>query len=371
MNMNRGTVCFFIGTEAEFIKIFPVIIEIQSRNLNYKIISSGQNDISNSSVLKYVNNGRIDALLSDNSKIEKSALGLLRWFFTTSKKSVKSVRDQLREVNFKRSMMVVHGDTVSTVMGAKLGVALGMMVAHVEAGLRSHDYFNPFPEEIDRILTSRVARIHFAPGDEAMRNLINAKGEKINTIYNTNLDSLKISNAITSGSATSDYFSGEYFVFVMHRQENLAKKEFVSAVLNKIIKASKRIKCIMIMYLPTVSALQRMGLLNNLMNVKTITTIPRMEYFDFMKLLTNAKFIISDGGSNQEELSYMGKPCLILRRKTERNEGIGRNVILYGGNINMIDYFAANYGLYERPVEFSDVSPSKIIADKLVDYINR
>ena len=370
MDKSHGFVCFFIGTEAELIKMFPVIIEIQNRNLNYQVISSGQNDVSQSSVLKVVNNGRIDALLSDHVKIKKSAFGLLHWFLTTSKSGIKTIREQLPEVNFKRSIMVIHGDTVSTVMGARLGTILDMQVAHIEAGLRSRDILNPFPEEIDRILTSHYARIHFAPGDDAIRNLLNAKGEKINTIHNTILDSLKFSQTVKSGSAVSELLCFEYFIFVMHRQENLSNKEFVRAVLDKIIRSSQKMKCIMIMHKPTEVALQSMGFLKNLMEVKTITCIPRMEYFDFMKLLENAKFVITDGGSNQEELSYLGKPCLILRKKTERNDGIGRNVILYDGDIMKIDRFVSDYKLYERPAVLYDISPSKIIAEKLESYFN-
>lgn len=370
MNINQGAVCFFIGTEAELIKLFPVIIEIQNRKIDYKIISSGQNDISKSSVLKVINNGRIDAVLSDYLKINKSTLGLLQWFITTSMSGVKLIKEQLQGLNFKHSIMVVHGDTVSTIMGARLGAILGMQVAHIEAGLRSRDILNPFPEEIDRILTSHYARIHFASGDDAMRNLINAKGEKINTIHNTILDSLKFSQTVKSGSAVSELLCFEYFVFVMHRQENLANKEFVRAIIDKIIESSKKMKCIMIMHKPTEVALQNMGFLKNLMGVKTITCIPRMEYFDFMKLLANAKFVITDGGSNQEELSYLGKPCLILRKKTERNDGIGRNAILFDGDIMKVDRFVSDYKLYERPAVLYNLSPSKVIAEKLESYFN-
>jgi UDP-N-acetylglucosamine 2-epimerase (non-hydrolysing) len=370
INLGSGYICFFIGTEAELIKLFPVMLDLQGRGIQYKIISSGQNDISKSTVLKVVNNGKIDVILSDYLKIKKSAFGLLRWFIMTSQAGIKCIRSQLWDVNFKSSIMVVHGDTVSTVMGARLGVMLGMQVAHIEAGLRSFDFLNPFPEEIDRILTSHYARIHFAPGEDAMKNLRAIKGEKINTTNNTILDSLKFSETVKLESVMSDLFHGDYFVFVMHRQENLAKKEFASAVLRKVIKASKQMKCIMILHKPTEVALQNMGLLDDLLNVDTITTITRMEYFNFMKLLANTKFVITDGGSNQEELSYMGKPCLILRKKTERNDGIGKNVVLYGGDVRKIDEFIADYSSYKYPVASYEVSPSKIIVDNLIRYLN-
>lgn len=359
------SVCFFIGTEAELIKVFPVMLQLRDKNVPYRVISSGQNNIANSAVLKAVNSGRLDALLSDHSTIKKSAPGLLQWFIRTSRSGAKRIQSQLRDTDLHRSIMVVHGDTVSTVMGAQLGAKLGMRVAHIEAGLRSFDLLNPFPEEIDRVITSRYARIHYAPGDIPFQNLTKAKGEKVNTHYNTIIDGLKFSQSIPASDAVSRFLEQEFFVFVMHRQENLATKEFVSTVLNRVKNASKHVQCIMIMHKPTEAALASMGLLEELKNISTISPIPRMEYFDFMKLLSHAKFVITDGGSNQEELSYMGKPCLILRKKTERSDGIGKNVLLYGGDVNRIDEFAANYLHYQVAPSFADLSPSQIIADHL------
>jgi len=368
--MKKKALCFFIGTDAELIKLFPVILEVQKRKLEYRIISSGQNDLSHSSVLKETG-ARLDGLLSDPSSIQKSALGLLWWFIKTLKAGLPKIQDQLNDLDLERSIMVIHGDTISTVMGARLGVNLGMQVAHIEAGLRSHDLFNPFPEEIDRLLASHLARIHFAPGEVAVRNLGRSKGEIVNTCHNTILDSLKYSQTVNSGDTLTGLNADDYFLFVLHRQENLARKQFVTDILERVIKASRKIKCIILLHAPTEAALQRMGLMERLSQIDTIKMLPRLEYFDFMKLLRNASFVITDGGSNQEELSLMGKPCLLLRKRTERMDGIGKNAILFGGDLNILDHFVENYRSFIVPAGLSEISPSKIITDRLDDLIHQ
>lgn len=364
--IRKAAICFFIGTEAELIKMFPVIIETQNRGIHYKIISSGQNEISNSKVLKRTNGGKIDALLSNNADIKKSAVGLLRWFLRTSMRDVSIVKNSFHDVDFKKSIMVVHGDTVSTVLGARLGKKLGMKVAHVEAGLRSHDIFNPFPEELDRIITSRYARFHFAPEAGSFNNLSHVKGIRVNTQQNTILDSLRFSEKIDcTNEVVLENVKSDYFVFVLHRQENLVQRELVSTLVDKVIHTSKSIKCIFILHEPTRVAFESIGILNKVLSHTTITTVPRLDYFDFMKLLANAKFVITDGGSNQEELSYMGRPCLVIRKKTERQDGIGKNVVLYEGNYNKVDEFVNNFQKYEYPPETPEFSPSKLIVDTL------
>jgi len=362
---NNKCIYFFIGTEAELIKIFPVILRVKELNITYKIISSGQNDISKSTVLKQVNDGKIDILLSDNEKIKKSAFGLLSWFFKTYIYSKKIIK---KENCMKGSIIVIHGDTVSTVMGALLGHKYKMKVAHVEAGLRSFDFLNPFPEEIDRILTSRYARLHFAPSQLAFDNLKKIKGQKFNTQYNTILDSMRYSGTIDTKSVIfSELKDEKYFVFVMHRQENLAQKKLVQSVIEQIIDISKSIKCAMILHEITEIKMREYKLLDIIKKNNTIITMPRMEYFDFIKLLKKSEFVITDGGSNQEELYYMGKPCLVLRKKTERNEGINQNVLMYNEDICIIKNFSENYNHYKKNRVDDLASPSDMIAKILLE----
>jgi UDP-N-acetylglucosamine 2-epimerase (non-hydrolysing) len=366
---SKSLLLFFIGTEAELIKMFPVIYEIKVRKIDFMIISSGQNDISKSRVLQEINQGKIDILLSDYQKINKNPFGLLIWFFKLIFIGKRTVEKAIKQTPGKQSLIIVHGDTISTLLGAIIGKQLGLKIAHIEAGLRSHDLINPFPEEINRVLTSFFADIHFAPGKIALNNLNKIKGIKINTIHNTILDSLTLSQTVPASKTIIKLLEKKYFVFVLHRQENLVNRRSVTKIMDQIIVASKAIHCLFIMHKVTELALKKFNLYDNIIQQNTITCTKRVEYFDFVKLLNASEFVITDGGSNQEELSYMGTPCLILRNKTERFEGIGNNILLFNDDISMIGNFQRNYKKYQSQEVFPDFSPSNVIVDKLEELI--
>lgn len=359
---------FFIGTEAELIKVFPVIMECQKKGITCNIIASGQNDLKKNRILDYIGlNGKY-VELSKEADIKKSAIGLFSWFISTKKNAKKIIRQNFNIADMKNKLMIVHGDTVSTFMGALIGKQLHMKVCHVEAGLRSHNLLNPFPEEIDRLLTSRIARAHFAPGEEASRNLARANGKVINTQYNTIIDSLQVSKSmpvITDSLET--VLTEDYFVFVMHRQENLMNKEFVSQVMTHIEKMAEKIKCVLILHKITENVLQEMGILQRLQDNPDFILFPRVDYFDFMKMLDRAKYVITDGGSNQEELHYMGKPCLIMRKTTERSEGIGKNARMFGGDVGELLNFASEYANMQIEPITVEHSPAEMIAEALTE----
>lgn len=355
---------FFIGTEAELIKVFPVILECQNSGITCHIIASGQNDLKKSRILSYIKLSGEYVELSRESDIKKNARGLLRWFFRTKRQAAGQIMQCFNSNELRDKPLVVHGDTVSTLMGALIGRKLKMKICHIEAGLRSHHIMNPFPEEIDRMLTSSIARIHFAPGEQASNNLKKARGIVIDTKYNTILDSLAISEKMPIITENlQSILIKEYFVFVMHRQENLMNREFVKEIIEKIIEVSKERKCVLILHQITENTFAEMGILKLLKGNDNFILLSRVDYFDFMKLLNSAQFVITDGGSNQEELHYMGKPCLIMRKATEREEGIGENAQIYQGNTEQIMKFNDYYKEWRRTKVVAKISPSKMIAD--------
>lgn len=357
---------FFIGTEAELIKIFPVIMECQKRGVLCHIIASGQNDLNKSRILEYINLNGTFLELSQESDIVKSAVGLLRWFLKTKRKATKLIKNEFGEMNLINAYLIVHGDTVSTMMGAMLGKKFGMQICHVEAGLRSHNLLNPFPEEIDRLITSRMARLHFAPGDTSVQNLKNVKGKVVNTQQNTLLDSLRFSQEILVKSDIGEVLNQKYFVFVMHRQENLANRSFVCDVIKEITEIAKKCKCVIILHEITKNAFIKFGLMDDLKSNCNVILQPRVDYFDFMKLLQSAFFVITDGGSNQEELFYMNKPCLIMRKTTERYEGIGKNARLFNGKASDIRTFVESFETQKASGGGQKGYPSSIIVDTLM-----
>lgn len=369
--MNKGSdmnqLIFFIGTEAEFIKLFPVMAELEKRNIDYRIVSSGQNDIQKSALFSALKHNGCDLVLSDTTNMEKNAGSLLRWFFKTARLSRRGVADWMKESGVTDAMMIVHGDTVSTLMGAWLGWKLRMMPIHIEAGLRSYDYLNPFPEEINRILVSRFARVHFAPNAEACGNIRKKNDRIVDTKGNTLIDALALSRDYQSDGSKSVTPKGSYFVFVVHRQENIAKKAVLEQFIKEMVLAAEKMPCVFIMHEPTKAALVRFDLLSRIEACHAVQIVGRMEYFPFMQLLDRATYVVTDGGSNQEELSYMGKPCLLLRQKTERKDGLGENAVLFDGEPFRVQWFSEHYADFIRPAVQITVSPSKIIVDTLLE----
>lgn len=200
-----NSIDFWIGTEAELIKLFPIIVELEIRSQDCNIISTGQNPIWNSPLLSLFKKTKIVKTLSTGPK-KKTSMSLLLWFFSTLCISLFYLPSTTHRI------LVVHGDTVSTMMGAIVGWLKGYRIAHVEAGLRSFNYLKPFPEEIDRVITSVFVDYHFCPNQKALSNLRSSGGEKTNTFANTLLDSL---NSFRSLNATNKSipFDQPYFYF--------------------------------------------------------------------------------------------------------------------------------------------------------------
>ncbi|MFT3982363.1 MAG: UDP-N-acetylglucosamine 2-epimerase [Lachnospiraceae bacterium] len=365
--IDKRKIIFFVGTEAELIKLFPIMLELKKNGIEFCIIASGQNDITKSSLMKVIGEEYLELELSQEGQIKKTALGLLSWWFQTYRIAGRIIKTKLGEL--ENSIICVHGDTVSTVMGAAIGKKLHLKVMHIEAGLRSHDFLNPFPEEIDRMITSKFANYHFAPGKTAAENLSRVKGKVIDTECNTIYDSLQYSYKIpySEENIKLENITASYCVFVLHRQENLGNRELVENIIQELLETSKSIKCIFLLHKITEVYLQKYGLLDKLKNRPNIMLVPRMQYFDFMKILNGAEFVITDGGSNQEELFYMGKPCLIMRKTTERNDGIGENALLQGKDNVLIHNFVETYIKYRQNAKCFKDSPSEIIAKKIIE----
>lgn len=362
-------VYFLIGTVAELIKIAPVVAELDKRKINYEIISSGQNDLSRISLYK----GFIKPpkLTLNNPPKFKTPASLLSWFMTTFFKGIFKLKNHLKDGNSNSTkIMLVHGDTITTLMGAVLGKITGMKVGHIEAGLRSGNLLDPFPEEIDRVLTSHLTDYHFCPGDWAAKNLKNRKGKIVNTYFNTNIESLAIGLRGTETDTTLPMGDeNDFFIFIMHRQENLINAELVKRILNIVISESKKRKCLFIIHEPTNQKLKELGLFELIFSNPNIITSERLSHENFIKVLNRCSFIITDGGGNQEECYYLGIPCLLLRKVSERLEGLGSNVLLSHNEPENILNFIENYQSYSRPATTYERSPSEIIADTLIEFL--
>jgi UDP-N-acetylglucosamine 2-epimerase (non-hydrolysing) len=264
---------------------------------------------------------------------------------------------------------MVHGDTLSTLVASLLARFHGVDVIHVEAGLRSRNIFNPFPEELTRIAVSKLASVFYCNGETAIANIKAMKpGARIIDVgENTLLDSVRA--AAGSVSKKDGPRKNAYCVASIHRFENLSNNHRLKFIIENIINISKSLHVYFVLHSATQHQLQKSGLLQSLEKESGITLSPRMNYFDFIKLISDSRFLISDGGSNQEECSYLEIPCLLMRRKTERTEGLGKNVHLSNYSQEVIDFFLNEYGTHERTtlwgLEQYSALPSLKIADDM------
>ena len=147
----RKKIYFFIGTTAELIKLSPVIRELEKRKIKFKIITSGQTDVNFAEVKDLIKKTNPDIVLP--KKMNKSSVFLfLLWAFKTTFTSPFLLFRELTRGNRSQTFFIVHGDTVTSLIGAVIARIFGLKTVHIESGLRSFNFLEPFPEEITRYL---------------------------------------------------------------------------------------------------------------------------------------------------------------------------------------------------------------------------
>jgi len=277
------------------------------------------------------------------------------------------MRSPVREDLFsgQRGLSFVHGDTMSTLLSTLIAKRAGQRVVHIEAGLRSHRLLHPFPEEFIRIVVMHKADLLFAPSPQAFQNL-----EKMGLVdrahllpANTNLETLALT--LRQKPTNLPILPERYSLATIHRLETLYHRPRLTQVIRFLREAHGRLPLFFVLHPPTERRLHATGLARVIAQAG-ITTIPLMEYAQFVQLLRKARFVITDGGSVQEEAFYLGTPCLILRKASEREEGIGENAVLSRLNKEKVREFLENFEKYRRPDRLHIYqSPSAVIADRI------
>ncbi len=343
---------FILGTAAELIKVYPLIKMALDRSHPVRILSTGQS--RENFLMQYRDFNLPDSflkqLLPSRGDLDRSAAAL-KWFVRASSLSKKNLEAQL--LQGEHSFVVVHGDTLSTLVGAWLSRKSGLPLVHVEAGLRSPHVFNPFPEEINRRLVAKFARFHMAPDGVAVQNLkrSKARGEIINTQGNTLIDALRL-------VGDTPFSEGQFALANIHRFENLNSPSRWRVICETLVKVSETRKLIFIAHPQTLRKLERDTQTHSALLQAGIDIRPRMPFSKFISLLKSAEFLLSDGGSNQEECSYLGKPCLIMRETTERQEGLEKTCVLSRFDPTIINSFLADPAKHRTSGILDDQSPS-------------
>ena len=304
------------------------------------------------------------------------------------------MRDVLK--NEKPDVVLVHGDTTTSMATALAAFYQQIPVGHVEAGLRTHDIYSPWPEEINRQITGRIASLHFSPTQTSKRNLMNegVAEEKIWVTGNTVIDTLlDVVNKIDSnkelqvsifesikrnGYSIPEKEAGRRLVLVTgHRRENFGKGflDICNALKELAIKYPD-VDFVYPMHLnPNVRKPIR-EIFNDSVALNNVFFIEPLEYLDFVYLMSKSDIVLTDSGGIQEEAPGLGKPVLVMRDTTERPEALESGTVKLVGTdkgkiIDMVSTLLdseVEYGKMAAAVNpYGDGLASRRIVDALRD----
>ncbi|MFC2153930.1 UDP-N-acetylglucosamine 2-epimerase [Candidatus Altiarchaeota archaeon] len=357
-----------LGTKAQFIKTAPVILELEKRSIDYNFIDTGQHAEITTNILEIFRLRAPDIKLFESNKSISSLSESIKWAIKILLPAI-IFRNRFFQRVFKGEpgVCLIHGDTASTLLGLVLAKLCGIKVAHLESGLRSKSFFDPFPEELIRHTVCRYSDILFATSKWAYENLsqLTFSGEKFDVGGNTILESIDI---VLDHEPSYKPSTKEYIVLTIHRFETITSKKRLQFVVELIEDLAQDHHIIFVMHPPTEKKFSHYGLLPRLKVVSDLEILPLLDYVSFVHIIRNASHVITDGGSIQEECSYLGEPCLLLRKRTERIDGVGENVVISGFNKNQVKEFFQNPSTQARKIKEDKEHPSKKIVDVLVSY---
>ncbi|MFH8120140.1 MAG: UDP-N-acetylglucosamine 2-epimerase (non-hydrolyzing) [Candidatus Aenigmatarchaeota archaeon] len=360
-------IAFILGTRAELIKTFTVMKELDKRNIPWVFIHTGQHNIEELRKEFEVKKPKIKLDFTEEKSgrfkgnLFKSVVKASVWNFKITRK----LRNVISEI--KPKVVLCQGDTMATAAAAIASRSIFLnrpLIGHIEAGIRTYDLFEPFPEEISRRITDKLSDLLFAPTIRAVKNLRREiKFGKIFLTGNTIVDAV---NYIVKKRCEKPK-KRKYVIAQIHRQENVNSykrmKKFVDLITNLPYKV------LLIVHSNTLYKLKEFGLWKEL-EKSNIEILDLMGYSKFIGYLKNSLGIITDSGGLAEECTILKKPCLIFREKTERPEAIEAGVatLVINKNIDFILNFL------ERKIRntgnpFGKVGVSKKIVDIIEDYI--
>ena len=305
-----------VGTRPELIKVAPVMWELAKNNIPFNFIHSNQHYSQelDANIIKNLDIPKPDFHLHVGSGSHAMQTG----------KVMESIEGVYKKIH--PSVVVVHGDT-NTTLGAALAAAkLNIPVAHIEAGLRSFDY--AMPEEINRMLVDRISTVLFAPTIVSFGNLrkegIDKK--KIVVTGNTIVDVLYWYKKVSNGGTFKPPVKKPYILVTAHRQENVDNKNQLKKILELLhmLSSQTHMNILWPIHPRTRSNLMKFDLSIHDSEIKVISPV---DYFQMISFLTNASLVVTDSGGIQEEAYVLKKPLLTIRTTTERPETLSANII--------------------------------------------
>lgn len=315
---NKKKIVLFVGARPNFIKAAPLYSELKrKKEFTVHLIHTGQHSdpLMSDKIFSDLGLAKPDFFLNvisgkHTSKLKR--ISDIRRLYVAIKKNLTKEQPDL---------VIVFGDVFSTLVAAWAAKHLDLSVAHVEAGLRSHDI--SMPEEISRILVDRISDYLFTPSVDADTNLNRAgiNSKKIFMVGNIMIDTLAKNKAKAQAMQSYRKYrlpKKEYAYITLHRQSNVDNRRVLTGITNALIEIAANTKIFFPVHPRTHDKLQRFGLLQKLENSPNIIIAKPIGYLENISLQATAKAVLTDSGGIQEETSYLGVPCLTIRKNTER-----------------------------------------------------
>lgn len=304
------------GTRPEAIKMCPLVLEMKKyKEINCKICLTGQHREMLRQVME-----AFELREDYNLDIMRE-----RQTLTTITTSVLEKMDPvLREA--KPDIVLVHGDTTTSFAAALAAFYQQIPVGHVEAGLRTGNIYSPFPEEMNRLLTGRIATYHFAPTKRNMENLIKENISKnIFITGNTVIDAFKttVKNDYKFNNPIlreMDYAKNRIILVTAHRRENLG--EPLKHICQAIRRLTEKFSDVKVIYPVHLNPAVRETAYQILNNNPQVELLEPLDVLDMHNLIARSFMVMTDSGGLQEEAPSFGKPVLVMRTETERPEAV-------------------------------------------------
>jgi len=348
-----------IGTKGQFIKMIPILIELEKRGHTYNFINARQHAESLDKMIKLFKIKEANEVMWNYGKDITSIKEILSWLIINAAKFSIGKKRLIFRNKKKKNILLVHGDAPPVLLGLFLGKFHNMNIAHIEAGCRSDNLFSPFPEEIIRIIADRFSNLLFPLSEFSCANVLGKYKSKLvfpmerNTVYDTVRIALENPQKL---------IEKKYVLASIHRFETILSQRRMRFIVDLFTKNIRNEKIILPLHESTKNAMIKFNLYNELANNSNVIITPLMDYFTYISHIRNAKYLITDGGGPQEESYYLGTPSLLLREKTER---IWKNNCLAGFDIERINHFLTDPEKYRSKPLRDNYSSSKLIVDIL------
>lgn len=361
--MRRVTVVF--GTRPEAIKMCPLVNELKKREgIDVSVVVTGQHRQMLAQILDTF--GVVPDYDLDIMKDEQTLFDI-----TTS--VLENMKDIL--VKLAPDLVLVHGDTTTAFATALACYYLQIPVGHVEAGLRTHDIFAPYPEEFNRQVLGIISKYHFAPTEAAKNNLLN-EGHSPDQIWvtgNTIVDAMRYTVKDEYSHPDLEWASDSKMILITaHRRENLGEPMHgMFRAIKRVLDEHKDVKAVYPVHMnPEVrkTASEEFGGCENIRLIEPLNAV------DFINFESRCYLCVTDSGGVQEECVSMGRPVLVMRNVTERGEGIGTGTMKLVGNdeekiYKTLTELLDDPSLYAQMLNASDVYGDGHASGRIADIL--